>query len=134
MQSGGNWAPRLRHDRYRRSRNATSGPRPRRCSAKPGGVTAAIDPGPDDLIIEIGPGRGALTFPLAERAGRVVAVEKDPEAVRAMGSRPRPNVEVIEADILGIDPAKAARAVPVGSAGAVFDALTNPTEVAVEVA
>jgi len=68
-----------------------------------GRIVAAIDPGPDDLIIEVGPGRGALTFPLAERAGRIAAVEKDPEAVRTLGTHPRPNVEVIESDILGVD-------------------------------
>jgi 16S rRNA (adenine1518-N6/adenine1519-N6)-dimethyltransferase len=32
---------------------------------------------PSDTILEIGPGRGALTFPLARSVGHVVAVEKD---------------------------------------------------------
>ena len=31
----------------------------------------------DSLVIEIGPGTGALTLPLAERAGRVIAIELD---------------------------------------------------------
>lgn len=81
--------------------------------ASPGILTrimAAIDPDPGDLIIEIGPGLGALTFPLAGRAGRIVAVEKDPEAVRQLRTQPVPNVDLIEGDILGVDlPSLAAR-------------------------
>jgi len=36
---------------------------------------------PDDTVFEIGPGRGALTRPLCEQAGRVIAVELDPKLV-----------------------------------------------------
>ncbi|MEC4675098.1 MAG: 16S rRNA (adenine(1518)-N(6)/adenine(1519)-N(6))-dimethyltransferase RsmA [Nitrospirota bacterium] len=35
----------------------------------------------DDTVFEIGPGRGALTRPLCEQAGRVIAVELDPKLV-----------------------------------------------------
>jgi len=66
-------------------------------------IVRAIDPRPDDLVIEIGPGRGALTYPLAERAGRVVAVEKDPAAVLALRDDPRPNLEIVESDVLDLD-------------------------------
>jgi 16S rRNA (adenine1518-N6/adenine1519-N6)-dimethyltransferase len=46
-------------------------------------VVAAIDPKPGDHFIEIGPGRGALTRPLLDRADRVLAFEIDRElAVR----------------------------------------------------
>ncbi|HDR00483.1 MAG TPA: ribosomal RNA small subunit methyltransferase A [candidate division WOR-3 bacterium] len=38
----------------------------------------ALEPGGDDTVLEIGPGRGALTRLLVGRAGRVVAVELDP--------------------------------------------------------
>ena len=33
--------------------------------------------GPEDLVIEIGPGMGALTLPLSRRAGHVLAIEID---------------------------------------------------------
>jgi 16S rRNA (adenine1518-N6/adenine1519-N6)-dimethyltransferase len=66
-------------------------------------IVESIDPRPADLVIEIGPGRGALTYPLAERAGRVVAVEKDPEAVAVLLRDPRPSLEVIAADVLNVD-------------------------------
>lgn len=40
-------------------------------------MVRAISPQPDDLLVEIGPGLGALTRPLLERAGRLQAVELD---------------------------------------------------------
>ncbi len=40
-------------------------------------IVEALDPKPDETIVEIGPGTGALTSALLERAGRVVAVEFD---------------------------------------------------------
>src|SRR4029434_33892 len=44
-------------------------------------IIETVEPGPDETIVEIGPGRGALTTRLVERAGRVVAVEFDRELV-----------------------------------------------------
>jgi len=40
-------------------------------------IIAALDPRAEETILEIGPGKGALTAPLLERAGSVVAVEFD---------------------------------------------------------
>ena len=37
-----------------------------------------------DVILEIGPGKGALTEKLLEKAGRVVAVEKDRELFKML--------------------------------------------------
>lgn len=59
----------------------------------------------DDLVVEIGPGRGAMTALLASRADRVVAVELDAglaERLKLM-FRDDPRVEVVEADILSTD-------------------------------
>ena len=42
-------------------------------------IISAVDPQPDETIIEIGPGRGALTSRLAEEAGRLIAIEFDRE-------------------------------------------------------
>ncbi len=33
---------------------------------------------PNDLVLDLGAGKGALTFPLAEKVGKVIAVEYDP--------------------------------------------------------
>ncbi|MBI4164692.1 MAG: ribosomal RNA small subunit methyltransferase A [Acidobacteria bacterium] len=60
---------------------------------------------PEDLVIEVGPGRGAMTELLAERAGRVVAVELDAglasDLLRKLEHQP--GVEVIQGDILATD-------------------------------
>lgn len=69
---------------------------------------AAVLPGED--VLEIGPGLGALTDVLAERAGRVVAVEIDSGMTRALSHTlaHRNNVTVLHADILKTDIKKVA--------------------------
>ena len=65
-------------------------------------ANAAI--GPDDTVLEIGPGAGSLTVALAASARRVVAVEVDPRLVKLLrASLAAPNVEVIDADALEVD-------------------------------
>lgn len=56
-------------------------------------------------VLEIGPGRGALTATLAARAGHLIALELDRvlAAQLRMKFASRTNVEVIEADILKVD-------------------------------
>lgn len=71
-----------------------------------------IDPEPDQVFLEIGAGTGALTFPLAERAQRVVAVEVDRTLAARLRERARPNIEVVTADALTAD---LAALVPPGS-------------------
>jgi 16S rRNA (adenine1518-N6/adenine1519-N6)-dimethyltransferase len=65
-------------------------------------IADALGAGPDDTVLEIGPGPGGLTAALAGRAGRVVAIEKDRELVPALRSR-FPGVTVVEADALDAD-------------------------------
>ena len=59
----------------------------------------------DTLVIEIGPGTGALTLPLAERAGRVIAVELDDDMIEGLWVKTfgMDNVEIIHGDILETD-------------------------------
>jgi 16S rRNA (adenine1518-N6/adenine1519-N6)-dimethyltransferase len=65
----------------------------------------AIDPQADDVFIEIGPGRGALTRPLAARAGLVVGVEVDRDLATALTLAALPNVRVVTGDVLVVDAA-----------------------------
>jgi len=66
-------------------------------------LIAAVAPTSEETFLEIGPGRGALTRPLAERAGRVIAVELDRDLFAALGGRLPPNVRLVEGDFLDID-------------------------------
>jgi len=63
-------------------------------------IARTIDPGPADLVIEIGPGKGALTRAVAALAGKVVAVEKDRILAESLAADKPENVEVIEGDAL----------------------------------
>lgn len=45
-------------------------------------IADALDPTPQDVVLEIGPGKGALTRELASRVARVVAIEKDRRLAR----------------------------------------------------
>src|SRR3954452_15901378 len=59
----------------------------------------------NSIVLEIGPGRGALTKMLSQRAGRLIAIEFDrmlAAQLRIQYSR-IPNVEIIEADVLAVD-------------------------------
>ena len=68
-------------------------------------VVAAAAIEPDDEVLEIGPGPGALTDQLVGRARRLVAVELDARLAGRLRRRyaGRPDVEVLEADILRTD-------------------------------
>lgn len=68
----------------------------------------ALEPLPDDRFIEIGPGRGAITKPLASRAARVVAVEVDRDLAADLVAQQIPNLTIIVADVLEIDLAEVA--------------------------
>jgi 16S rRNA (adenine1518-N6/adenine1519-N6)-dimethyltransferase len=56
-------------------------------------------------VVEIGPGKGALTAKLLERAARVVAVELDPAMVDCLHARfaHEPRLEVVPGDVLKTD-------------------------------
>ena len=68
-------------------------------------ITAAAELSPLDVVVEIGPGRGALTRRLIQGAARVIAVELDAALAAALPSRlgHPPNLEVIAADARTVD-------------------------------
>jgi 16S rRNA (adenine1518-N6/adenine1519-N6)-dimethyltransferase len=66
-------------------------------------IADAVCPERVPLVIEIGPGRGALTAKLLERADRVVAIELDRELVEHLRGRFPQNLEVVHSDVLKVD-------------------------------
>ncbi len=66
-------------------------------------VVAAIDPKPGDVFLEIGPGSGALTFPLAATGAPILAVEIDRDLVTSLAGRVPNNVTILSGDILKTD-------------------------------
>lgn len=68
-------------------------------------IADAIAPTSEDTVLEIGPGRGALTELLIPRAGKVVAVELDRALAAQLTERyaSNPKVRIIQADILDTD-------------------------------
>lgn len=68
-------------------------------------ILGAVNPLPGQRLIEIGPGQGALTYPLLRRCGRLSAIEIDRDLVpvlidRAVGIG---ELEIVNADILDFD-------------------------------
>jgi 16S rRNA (adenine1518-N6/adenine1519-N6)-dimethyltransferase len=62
-----------------------------------------VRPRPDNRFLEIGPGHGALTVPLAMRSAAVTAVEIDGALVAKLKGRVPANVEIVQADALTAD-------------------------------
>lgn len=72
-------------------------------------LVALIDPTPGDRFLEIGPGRGALTWALADAGATVTAVEIDRDLARGLTRTRRRRVTIITADFLKIDVAHTVR-------------------------
>lgn len=66
-------------------------------------IIEASGVGKDDAVLEIGPGQGILTRELAERAGRVLAVEVDRHLFRVLDGTFPPHVEIRLGDIMRTD-------------------------------
>ena len=66
-------------------------------------IITTIQPGGEEVFLEIGPGHGELTIPLAQEAGSVSTVEIDPLLVEPLKEQVPGNVTVIQGDILKID-------------------------------
>jgi 16S rRNA (adenine1518-N6/adenine1519-N6)-dimethyltransferase len=66
-------------------------------------IVDAIAPRPGDVFLEIGPGAGALTLPLAESGAPILAVEIDRDLVADLAPRVPRNVTVMSGDVLTTD-------------------------------
>lgn len=70
-------------------------------------IIAAAELSSSDTVVEIGPGLGVLTERLAEKAGRVIAIELDDSLAARLSERlaSLKNVTVLNEDVLKVDPA-----------------------------
>jgi 16S rRNA (adenine1518-N6/adenine1519-N6)-dimethyltransferase len=68
-------------------------------------IALAVCPEGEELVIEIGPGKGALTEKLLRRSGRVIAIELDPVLVEHLREKfeGETRLQVIHADVLHTD-------------------------------
>ncbi|BDU23212.1 16S rRNA (adenine(1518)-N(6)/adenine(1519)-N(6))-dimethyltransferase RsmA [Dyella sp. GSA-30] len=68
-------------------------------------IVSAISPKPADVVVEIGPGEGALTLPLLAAAGKLTAIELDTDLIPDLKVRAAAvgQLEVIHADVLKVD-------------------------------
>ncbi|KKS08383.1 MAG: Ribosomal RNA small subunit methyltransferase A [Parcubacteria group bacterium GW2011_GWB1_41_4] len=69
-------------------------------------IVKALELEPDEVVFEIGPGKGVLTAELLKTKARVVAVEKDRDLIPILQERfgDNKNFELINSDILDFDP------------------------------
>jgi 16S rRNA (adenine1518-N6/adenine1519-N6)-dimethyltransferase len=92
------------------ARSGAAGPRPKRSLGQnflidpnpQRAIVGSLDPCARDTVVEVGPGRGALTGHLAGAVGRVVCVELDDGLAAELRGRyaADPGVEILHADFL----------------------------------
>ncbi|WP_243042577.1 16S rRNA (adenine(1518)-N(6)/adenine(1519)-N(6))-dimethyltransferase RsmA [Dyella sedimenti] len=68
-------------------------------------IVSAISPRPEDVVVEIGPGEGALTLPLLAAAGRLTAIELDTDLIPGLQERAASagELDIIHSDVLKVD-------------------------------
>ncbi len=66
-------------------------------------IVTSIYPKPDDTLVEIGPGLGALTFPLLEKVDHLHVVEIDRDIIQRLRDRQDPRITIHDIDALKFD-------------------------------
>jgi 16S rRNA (adenine1518-N6/adenine1519-N6)-dimethyltransferase len=68
-------------------------------------IVKSIAPRAEDVLVEIGPGEGALTFPLLAAAGKLTAIELDTDLIPQLQAKAASigELSIIHADVLKVD-------------------------------
>ena len=70
-------------------------------------IVDALEPAPDDVVIEIGAGKGSLTAVLAPRVRHVIAIERDRRLIAALRTRNAEcgidRLSIVQGDALRVD-------------------------------
>lgn len=64
-------------------------------------IVRAIQPRPGQALVEIGPGLGAMTYPVRDRCQQLTVVELDRDLAARL--RQQPGLTVVESDVLKVD-------------------------------
>ena len=68
-------------------------------------IVRAVNPKPDELLVEIGPGQGAITFPLLRRHGRLTVIEFDRDLIAPLTAAAEGigELTILNRDVLSVD-------------------------------
>ena len=68
-------------------------------------IVLAVSPRPGDMIVEIGPGQGAITFPLLARHGALTVIEFDRDLITPLteAARGHGDLTIVHKDVLKVD-------------------------------
>jgi 16S rRNA (adenine1518-N6/adenine1519-N6)-dimethyltransferase len=68
-------------------------------------IVHSVDAKPDDVLVEIGPGQGAITFPLLKRHGRLTVIEFDRDLITPLSEAAHPlgELTIVHKDVLKVD-------------------------------
>ena len=68
-------------------------------------IVEYVAPQPDDRLVEIGPGEGALTLPLLREAGRLTVIELDRDLIEPLRARAAAigELTIVHRDVLSVD-------------------------------
>ena len=91
-------------------------------------IIHAVDPKPGDHVVEIGPGQGAMTFPLLDRHGALTAIEFDRDLLQplAAASRAHGELTLVHANVLDVDFTALAAGTPIRLVGNLPYNLSSP--------
>jgi 16S rRNA (adenine1518-N6/adenine1519-N6)-dimethyltransferase len=82
-------------------------------------IVRAIDPQPGDVLVEIGPGAGAITLPLLQRHGALRVIEFDRDLIAPLQrlGESAGRLEIVHADVLDVDFGAMAAGTPIRLVG-----------------
>jgi len=68
-------------------------------------IVYALDPKPGDLLVEIGPGQGAITFPLLKKHGHLTVIEFDRDLITPLSEAAHGlgELTIVHKDVLQVD-------------------------------
>ncbi|TDK21714.1 16S rRNA (adenine(1518)-N(6)/adenine(1519)-N(6))-dimethyltransferase RsmA [Luteimonas aestuarii] len=91
-------------------------------------IVLAVDPRPGERIVEIGPGQGAMTFPLLDRHGALTAIEFDRDLLAPLADAARAHGELtlVHANVLDVDFTALAAGTPIRLVGNLPYNLSSP--------